>query len=450
MAPPSPHNTVNVVETSRVAPPPNSVTHSSLPLTSFDILMLRTSATQRLFFYELTHPKTYFIRTILPILKRSLALTLQLFYPLAGNLTYLPETQKYEIRYTEGDSVELKVAESDADFNQIVQNNPRDATVLHPLLPELPPVSDLSPTPVLAVQVTVFPASGVSIGVSAHHAAVDGRSFMHFMKSWAAVSCSGDASSVEPLPLYDRTTIKQTKEFEIIFATDSEKSEADSDLGGSFDAESKRRVESVRATFVLKRSDIERLRRLVSARQHAEKFRYSTFALTCAYVWVCLAKARHDVGEEDEYFAFPADCRARLDPSLPETYFGNCIGGNMTKMKGRYLLGEDGISVASDAISEAIRGLGNGVSWDSGLLILPPTNRTLSVTGSPIFRVYDTDFGWGRARKVEVISIERTNAISIAENRDEGDGGVEIGLVRPKNIMDSFVSAFEEGLREEK
>eukprot|EP00268_Persea_americana_P054803 TRINITY_DN6314_c3_g1_i1.p1 TRINITY_DN6314_c3_g1~~TRINITY_DN6314_c3_g1_i1.p1 ORF type:complete len:115 (-),score=25.25 TRINITY_DN6314_c3_g1_i1:241-537(-) len=71
--------------------------------------------------------------------------------------------------------------------------------------------------------------------------------------------------------------------------------------------------------------------------------------------------------------------------------------------------------------------------------------RVVSVAGSPKFRVYDTDFGWGRPRKVEIVSIEGTGAISLAESRN-GDGGIEVGLALLKPEMDRFASAFEEGL----
>ena len=56
----------------------------------------------------------------------------------------------------------------------------------------------------------------------------------------------------------------------------------------------------------------------------------SSFTVTYAYTWACIVKARVWSGEEGsenelEHFGFVADCRARLDPPLPENYFGNCL-----------------------------------------------------------------------------------------------------------------------------
>ncbi|KAK9117685.1 hypothetical protein Sjap_016632 [Stephania japonica] len=54
--------------------------------------------------------------------------------------------------------------------------------------------------------------------------------------------------------------------------------------------------------------------------------------------------------------------------------------------------------------------------------------KVLSVAGLPKFKVYETDFGWGRPKKVEVVSIEDSGAISLSESRDDdiNGGGVEV------------------------
>lgn len=79
------------------------------------------------------------------------------------------------------------------------------------------------------------------------------------------------------------------------------------------------------------------------------------------------------------------------------------------------------------------------------LASLAKNSGILTTQGSPKLRVYDVDFGWGRPMKVEMISIERTGAMSLAERRD-GDDGLEVGLALPKPEMDRFVSLFEDGL----
>ena len=70
----------------------------------------------------------------------------------------------------------------------------------------------------------------------------------------------------------------------------------------------------------------------------------------------------------------------------------------------------------------------------------------LSVAGSPKFRAYDVDFGFGRPKKVEIVSVTKTGAMSVAESRDE-QGGIQIGIGFPKDEMDCFKKCFIDGLK---
>jgi hypothetical protein len=55
--------------------------------------------------------------------------------------------------------------------------------------------------------------------------------------------------------------------------------------------------------------------------------------------------------------------------------------------------------------------------------------------------LYETDFGWGRPKKIEDISIDKIRAISLLESRDE-KGGIEVGLALPTGEMDAFKTLF--------
>ncbi|KAL5095792.1 hypothetical protein RYX36_000119 [Vicia faba] len=67
------------------------------------------------------------------------------------------------------------------------------------------------------------------------------------------------------------------------------------------------------------------------------------------------------------------------------------------------------------------------------------------VAGSNRFCVYKNDFGYGRPEKVEIVSIDRDLSIGFGDSKD-GNGGVEIGLVLNKHVMDLFSILFLEGL----
>lgn len=63
-----------------------------------------------------------------------------------------------------------------------------------------------------AVQVALFPNEGICVVVQFLHVAADGRSFKHFMKSWASIHMSeGDpacADLEDSSPFHDREVVK--------------------------------------------------------------------------------------------------------------------------------------------------------------------------------------------------------------------------------------------------
>ncbi|KAK3184256.1 hypothetical protein Dsin_031542 [Dipteronia sinensis] len=68
--------------------------------------------------------------------------------------------------------------------------------------------------------------------------------------------------------------------------------------------------------------------------------------------------------------------------------------------------------------------------------------RVVSVAGSPKFRVYETDFGWGRAKNCGVVHISAYGPFSFNESKEE-EGGVQIGVVVNREKLDLFNAVFE-------
>ncbi|KAI7757338.1 hypothetical protein M8C21_017122, partial [Ambrosia artemisiifolia] len=202
---------LTLLEVSHVSPPATSVGDRLLELTFFDFLWLREPPIHNLFFYELSITQTQFAKTIIPKLKHSLSITLQHFFPFAGNLIVYPtSTQKPEIRYLEGDSVAVKFAECNLNFNELIGNHPRDCEMFYHLIPPLGEADktfDYTMIPVFCVQVTLFPNSGISIGVTNHHCLCDASINVLFLKAWTSIAKFGTDESFlanGTLPLYDR------------------------------------------------------------------------------------------------------------------------------------------------------------------------------------------------------------------------------------------------------
>ncbi|KAM7491598.1 hypothetical protein LguiA_034519 [Lonicera macranthoides] len=452
-------NTTTTLEHSRVSPPPGILADTSLSLTFFDLGWLHFPPIHCLLFYE--SPYSSCQSTFISNLKQSLSLALKHFYPLAGNLILFPSstTSKPEIRYVDGDSVPLTVAECNSDFDYFVGKNPRNVCELFPLTPQLPLVTKLSDSvmiPLLAIQVTIFSNKGICIGITSDHVVGDASTMVGFIKAWASITDNGSEGpflASGSLPFYDRSVIIDSKGLYEIIRRQMGK------MNGPQDFQAKHLLPTqsnmVRASFLMDRSNIQRLKNLVVAQQ-AKLAHVSSFVVACGYAWSCLAKSRAACGDqmhedEMEHFVFAMNSRARLDPPVPETYFGNCLAPCIASTKSLLLLGEEGFLTGAKLISEAISNMvhsDEGVlkdadKWNSKLDEMKG-DRILGINGSPKFSLHDIDFGWGKPKKIEVGF--DTGSMSLNGSKDS-EGGLEIGLSLPKNTMDAFVIIFADGLK---
>ncbi|XVF84348.1 hypothetical protein PTKIN_Ptkin17bG0029600 [Pterospermum kingtungense] len=454
------NSSIKVLEHCHVSPPPGSVPTTSLPLTFFDTCWFSCCHMQRLFFYEFPYPTSYFMQNHLPNLKQSLSLTLQRFFPFAGTLKLLPPPQRPCLFYVDGDSIPFIVAESTAEFKHLIgyhNINPRRGQELEGLVPKLAKPSSISSDngdhfykqlPLMAIQVTIFPDAGVSIGVTFCHVAADGRAFAHFTKTWASICKSlRDLTFVNNIcpPDYSRDLIQDPRGIWSIFLKEI-----------NIDAASSTTMitptDNVRITTVISQSQVEMLKKWIATKcVELENPRLSTFVVATAFMWVCLVKYEHGKTTPNGIclFLFLADCRDRL--RLPTNYFGNCLKPCNATAKTSELTGENGVVVAAKAIrreieefeKEPLEGVENWICRTKELY--KECEHCVTLAGSPKLRVYETDFGFGRPRKSEVVHIGTHGSISIAESRDEA-GGVEFGLALASAELDKFHAIFEQGL----
>nr|WOE94916.1 anthocyanin 3-O-glucoside-6'-O-malonyltransferase [Gorteria diffusa] len=454
------HGICTVLETSQISPPPTTIGHRSLPLTFFDTTWLLFPPVHHLFFYEFPYSKSHFIETVVPNLKHSLSITLQHFFPFASKLFVFSNpnnsgvTKNPEIRHVEGDSVALTLAECTLEFNDLTGNHPRKCENFYPLVPPLGSVvkaSDYVSIPLFSVQVTLFPNSGVAIGMTNHHSLGDAATRFGFLKAWTSIAgCNGDKlifKANEYLPIYDRLINIPKLDENKLRQTRLEKFYQPPSLVGPTD--------KVRATFVLTRTNINGLKKRVRTKLPTLEY-VSSFTVTCGYLWSCMAKARVNAGEKNredelEQFIISVDCRSRLDPPIPATYFGNCAAPCVVTIKKVVLSGENGFVYAAKLIGEAISKMVNdkgGIlkdaeSWEEVFKI---PSRKIGISGTPKLNFYDFDFGWGKPKKYETVSIDYNGSVSINVCKGSTQD-LEIGLCLSGIEMEAFVNIFNGGLR---
>ncbi|KAK1356835.1 hypothetical protein POM88_050091 [Heracleum sosnowskyi] len=360
---------VTILEQCEVRPPPDTVAVKSLPLNFFDLIWLTFHPLGRVMFFEFPHSTTHFVQNIVPKLKSSLALALQHFVlHWLGNYQHLRVLIKcntdFRIRYVDGDSVSVTFGECRGDLGPYSGNHARDGNVLKPLVPRLPLggtfVDSCGETccvaPVFAVQVTVFPNRAICIGMTTNsHVVAAGRTMFNFVSAWASIA--------------KQVNISDTKH------------------------------------------DVVALKKIVSTKRPTLTH-VSSFTVVCAYLWTCFAKMRATVWEElhnleeAQNFGFAMDCRARLDPPLPASYFGNCLVHCLGVEKGRVMIEDDGLAAAAEV-------LGNTISLKANTKILRG-EWCMGIAGSPKCRDSKTD--------------------------------LEVGVILPQNEMDVFATVFTQGL----
>ncbi|KAF6149291.1 hypothetical protein GIB67_026147 [Kingdonia uniflora] len=291
-------------------------------------------------------------------MKHSLSLTLQQFF-FSYRKPHLVSTICSAYNYLRnGDSVSFTVAESNFNFNHLCDNHPRDANDFAPLTSHLVRRSSTTAAvqyPLLALQVTMFPNSGICGRVT------------NFMKFWASV-CSNlgqETTMLLPhfLPSFERTTIIYPQGIETTYLNYLKTINISQQSFTLPDTPTGPVHDKVVATFAKDFKKIVKLKKWVlrptiKKNKKEPYFNLTPLIVTSAYVWVCLIKALESVDVLDssrEHIVIPVDCRIRLDPALPVIYFGNCIVNSCATIDKNDLVGKDGIVIAAEMIGKAIQ-----------------------------------------------------------------------------------------------
>lgn len=445
----------SVIETCRVPPPLGGAAELTLPLTYLDVPWIHFIPIRRLLFYNHPCSEPHFMETVVPQLKHSLSLTLKHYLAVAGSLIYPSDAaQKPVIRYVAGDAIPFTVAVSAADFDHLTGYHARDADQFHAFVPPFPPAADAAgykSVPVFALQATLFPGRGICIGFANHHVLGDASSIVGFIRAWASI-CKLGAAAAENLPVFDRGVISDpdgfdTASWEVIRENPFTPPPSSLPLP----------TNRVRATFVLNQTDIKKLKDAISSKKPGLA-QVSSFVATTSYVWSCLAKSGDAIVAEAEnggvdYFAFVVDLRGRLDPAAPANYFGNCLSFALVKEDRSRLAAEEGFLAAAEVVGreirekvnkkgEAVKRMQNWAESSDEM----SGKRMLGVSGSPKFDLCAADFGWGEARKMEVLSIDGEKySMSLCRLRDSG-GGLEVGMSLEKERMEAFAAIFAGGI----
>ncbi|MCE3052065.1 hypothetical protein HAX54_051496 [Datura stramonium] len=212
------------------------------------------------------------------------------------------------------------------------------------LHPSLKDVKEL-----VQVQLTRFTCGSLVVGFTAHHTVADGHSTSNFLVAWGQ-ACRG--LRVNPLPLHDRTIFTPRNpplvEYQHKGVEFMSKSKKDHSLNEVHHISENVVVHKVHFTVEF----LAKLKAKASSMNGNNK-PYSTFESLLAHLWRVITKARGLSGFETTQIRISVNGRTRLNPKVPNEYFGNLVLWAFPTTKVKDLLREP-LPYATKLIHDAI------------------------------------------------------------------------------------------------
>nr|GMD02263.1 BAHD acyltransferase DCR [Ipomoea batatas] len=377
-------------------------------------------------------------------LKDGLAVVLEEFYQLAGKLGK-DEEGVFRVEYDDDmDGVEVAVAAADAVAVADLINEEGTA-VFKELIPytQILNLEGLH-RPLLSVQLTKL-KDGVAIGLAFNHAVLDGMSTWHFMRSWAEI-CRG-AHSVSVPPFLDRTKSRNTKVKLNLSKPSDAPEHAKSAVNGVDPTDAKAGPPQLREkVFKFSDSAIDKIKAHVNANASDGSKPFSTFQSLSTHVWHAVTRARQLKPEDYTVFTVFADCRKRVDPPMPESYFGNLIQAIFTVTAAGILLAnppEFAAALIQKAIDshDAKTMEARNKEWESNPKIFEFKDagmNCVAVGSSPRFKVYEVDFGFGMPESVRSGSNNRFDGMLYLYQGKNGGRSIDVEITLEASAMDKL------------
>ncbi|CAL5031194.1 unnamed protein product [Urochloa decumbens] len=309
------------------------------------------------------------------------------------------------------------------------------------LIPAVGYTDDISTFPFVVLQVTYFKCGGVSLGVGIYHNVADGMSSLHFINSWSDL-CHGTQISV--MPFIDHTLLRACDP-PIPSFQHVEYQPAPAMLSSMPQAFASKSVPPAAVgIFKLTLTDLTRLRSQLPAGECAPRF--STYVILAAHAWRCVSLAYGLPPKQSTKLYCATDGRQRLQPRLPDGYFGNVIftatplaeAGNVTSGLA------DGAAVIQGALdrmdNDYCRSVLNYLGMQPNLAAMLPGDHifqcpNLGLSSWTRLPIYDADFGWGRPVFMGPITCEGLGFVLPSAN---GDGSLSIVISLQAEHMEKF------------
>ncbi|WMV27368.1 hypothetical protein MTR67_020753 [Solanum verrucosum] len=414
-------------------------------LSSWDLAMLSFQYIQKGLLF--TKQSSFQLDPLLQKLKESLSITLVHFYPLAGRFKTLKQENPplYTVFIDCVNSPGARFIHANLDLTVTDILSPKDVPlVVQSFFDHDRAINhdghDLS---LLTIQLTEL-IDGVFIGCSVNHAVADGSSFWHFFNSFSEVFKANNGQK-QSIPISKSPNFNH-------WLPEGHSPIINLPYTHHDQFTSRHEAPNMRERFFhFSAESLKKLKAKANQEFNCNTNKISSLQALSAHMWRCITRVRKFPSDQMTSCGMLVNNRARLDPPLPENYFGNCIQtvrrnasvGKLLENNLGWAAWELHLAVVNHKnkeIREWVEKLECGVVYQLGSFCDP---CSIVIGSSPRFDMYGNEFGFGKGVALRSGYAHKFDGkVSLYEGI-EGDGSMDLefdkGLILVLNFFSSSI-----------
>ena len=369
------------------------------------------------------------------LLKEALQKVLVEFYPLGGRLIIGNDGKMVVVCTDEG--VPFVKATSEDNMEVLGDLSMIDTTKMRQLVHHIDNAHSVLDIPMITLQVTKFKCGGIILGVVMNHVLMDGEALSDFLICWSELA-RGSQLSIQPF--LDRAILsaRQTPEIKFPHLEYSKKIR----IGDLIPINSEKQL--AHKSFCFTPSMISHLKKSLLEDGFIGTTP-TTFQVISALVWTLRAKACEIKPNETTKCLIAVDSRHRLEPRMPEGFFGNGIVFSCAECLARDLL-QKPFSFAVQLIYDAIKKvtesyIRSAIDYlEVAKAGFVEVENACYITKWSRLRYYDVNFGWGTPMQVTPTSTVENLVVFLSQCKDSENIVISLGL--PCAFMEAFNELF--------